>query len=331
MSSGVRSETTVQADHRGLMSSEPSTSSVVVIGESLIDAVQHLGSEEVTEHVGGSPANVAIGLSRMGHDVALLTTLGQDVRGDMIRQVLADNAVNYLPGTSAKIPTSVAYATIGADGSASYDFQLAWQVDATAPVAAHVHTGSIGAALDPALGTGGADVRRLVRDMSRYATVSYDPNVRPALMGSPQEARTAIEEVVGVADCVKASNEDVAWCYPSATLTEVAQRWLHLGAGVVAITSGAAGVEVYTRQGSVQYEAEKAQVVDTIGAGDSFMAGLVSGLLDLGLLGDVVSRAQLRDAEVAELEPAFRRALRCAAVTVSREGAQLPTRAELGF
>ncbi len=302
---------------------------VVVIGEALIDAVQRLGSDEVTEYVGGSPANVAIGLSRLEHDVALLTALGHDSRGDMIRKTLAKNAVRYLPGTSQEITTSVAQATIGSDGSAHYDFHLAWQIDAPAAAAKHVHTGSIGAALDPALGTGGADVRRVIRTMSSYATVSYDPNVRADLMGSPQEAKAAIEEVVAVADCVKASDEDIAWCYPTLDVAEVAQRWLERGVGVVVITRGAQGAVAYNRQGSLELEAEKAQVVDTIGAGDSFMAGLVSGLLDVGLLGDVSRRLELRNAELAVLEPVLRRALRCASITVSREGAQPPTRAEV--
>jgi fructokinase len=160
-----------------------------------------------------------------------------------------------------------------------------------------VHVGSIGAALEP----GATLVERLVTSSRPSATISFDPNVRPQLMGSAETARPRIERLVALADIVKASDEDLAWLYPGADVTEVVDRWLALG---------------------------PALMVDTIGAGDSFMAGLLAALSDRGLLG-AARRSALRELSASDLTEVVGFAARCAAITVSRPGADPPTRADL--
>ncbi len=300
---------------------------VTVVGEALIDIVVPSRGEPV-EHVGGSPANVAVGLARLGHHTRLATHIGADGRGRRIAELMHAEGVELVAGSTSARRTPTAVAHLDADGAATYDFDLDWQLDGAAVSAGltgHLHTGSIAATLLP-----GADgVLELARSAWERATISYDPNARPSLMGSPEAARPVIERLIRLADVVKASDEDVRWLYPGRPLTRVLADWAALGPSVCAVTQG--GEEaVMLAAGEVQrFPTLSADVVDTVGAGDSFMAGLISGLLDGGLLGDAAARERLRFASWPQLYPAISRALACAAITVSRAGANPPARADL--
>lgn len=293
---------------------------VLCLGEALIDVVHDVG--QVREHVGGSPLNVAGWLSSLGHPVALATWIADDPHGDMIRQWMADRVVLMAPGSEGAERTSVANATLDVHGSASYDFDITWDLP---PVeldgVAHLHTGSIAAVLEP-----GADkvFDVLQRAHAAGVTISYDPNVRPALMVSPERVRERIEAIIALADVVRASDEDVAWLYPDEPADEVLRRWQDLGPSLVVMTRGARGAQYLHggRTGSVP--ARQASVVDTVGAGDSFMAGLVAALLDDGLLGR--DRGLLETAAEPLVQEAIDRGIASAAVTVSRAGAYVPLR-----
>lgn len=301
--------------------------STLVIGEALVDVVRSADGS-VAEHPGGSPANVAVGLARLGHDVAFATRLGDDRYGDEIDAHLAADGVRLTAGRDER-RTSSAQATIGADGSAAYQFDIDWDVrPPSLSGVGHVHTGSIGAVLPP----GGIVVAQVLADARRTATVSYDPNARPALMGNAEVARRQVEELVSLSDVVKASDEDIAWLYPGRTVEEVLTHWGKLGAQVTVATRGGDGTTVIvTSEGVVHHRPVDAiEVADTVGAGDSFMSGLVSGLLDSGLLGGPEARERLLAATWSEIEPAVSRALSCSRITVSRAGANPPRRAELG-
>jgi fructokinase len=210
---------------------------------------------------------------------------------------------------------------------AQYQFEVDWNL----PVAAsevragvHLHTGSIGATLLP-----GADaVLDAVRAVHSSSTISYDPNLRPSVMGPVAAVRTRVETLVSLTDVVKASEEDIAWLYPNAPVEEVLAEWHCLGPTVCIATRGADPAIVTVGGVLRRYPARPAIVADTVGAGDSFMAGMLSGLLDLGLLGGVAARRRLAAAE-ADIESAIERALACAAVTVARAGANPPRRHEL--
>jgi fructokinase len=223
----------------------------------------------------------------------------------------------------------VAQALLDEAGSATYTFDLEWAPTALPDPAAygHVHTGSIAAVLEP----GASAVRELLALARPQSTTSYDPNLRPALMDQVQ-ARRAVDAALRLSDVVKASDEDLAWVAPGQPVEQVMLQWRALGAALVVVTSGASGALVLTGQDAepVALPAWRAAVVDTVGAGDSFMAGLLSGLLDADLLGSPEARDRLRRASFKMVEPAVERALRTAARTVARAGAYAPSRSELG-
>ena len=300
----------------------------LVLGEALVDAVSGPDGG-VDEHVGGSPANVAFGLAALGHEVRLATWIGQDERGARIEEVAAGHGVVLTPGSHGADRTPVARATLDHAGGATYTFDLTWDLPETEDLGAygHVHTGSIAAVLEP----GGAKVRRTLERARPSATVSYDPNARPALMGTPDAVRPVVESVIASADVVKMSDEDIAWLFPGQDLEHVVRRWDGTGPSLVVVTRGGGGILArLPRTGEeVTLAAVEATVVDTVGAGDSFMAGLVSGLIDEGLLGGPEARRRLGVAGLERVRPALDRALRTAAETVSRPGAFAPSRADL--
>ncbi len=304
------------------------TARVLVIGEALIDAVARAGSETV-EHVGGSPANVALGVAALEHDVDLATWIATDERGNRIAERCREGAVVLTAGSQGAPFTSVAHASVNASGAATYRFELEWQL---APVPGlrtygHVHTGSIATVLEP----GGTAVRDTLRAARATATISYDPNARPSLMGSPRDARPAMEECIALADVVKVSDEDIAWLRPGDSIEDVLSDWAAMGPSLVVATRGADGVIArLTSTGELHVApAPQVAVVDTVGAGDSFMAGLLSGLLDAGLLGGPAARDRLGSAALADVMPAVERALATAALTVARAGAHAPRRPDL--
>jgi fructokinase len=300
----------------------------LVIGESLIDIV-HRPDGSAQEHVGGSPANVAVGLARLGHDVTLATKIGDDDRGAKIAARLDDEGVTLTEGSLGGRPTSVATSTLDATGAAAYTFDLTWELsdDQHLEGLAHVHTGSIAATLEP----GASAVLSTLQRARPSATISYDPNLRPSLMGDPHDVRAKIEQLIGLSDVVKASDEDIAWLYDGAPLPDILRLWGLLGPTLVVVTRGAKGAVIgLTITGELtSVDAPVVDVVDTIGAGDSFMAGLLSGLVQAGLLGGIQARERLRSASLADVRPAVDRALACAAITVSRSGATAPYLAEL--
>lgn len=301
---------------------------VCVIGEALIDVVRTPDGVEA-EHVGGSPLNVAAGLARLGHDVDFATTVGADDRGERIGAHLADHGVHLTAASRTADPTSTAVADLDESGAASYTFDLHWDL---APVlldesTGHVHTGSIGAMLAP----GDARVLDAVVAGRAVGTVSYDPNIRPTVMGSGDGLRARVEQVIAASDVVKASSDDLDLLYPGMSATEVLARWSSLGVALSVVTLGADGVvhRVLGDEGVGTLPTRALRVVDTVGAGDSFMAGLLSGLLDAGLLGRDGARGRLASATLDEVAPAVHRALGCAAVTVAHAGAYAPTPDEL--
>ena len=304
----------------------------LVIGEALVDVVIHPGAEPV-DIPGGSPANVALGLARLGRDAELDCWIADDERGRAIRSHLVADGVRITPGSDGAERTSTAQATIGEDRAATYVFDLDWNPPYPAPAEPPilVHTGSIAAILEP----GARTVEQVLRDFRASATVCYDPNARPQLMGSPEEAREIVERLVALSDLVKCSDEDVAWFYginedDDAALEGVLRGWLQMGPAIVLVTRGKRGALALTHSGlRLEVPADPSVIVaDTVGAGDSFMGGMEDGLWSEGLVG-AQQREALRAIDAAALERVVRHASRIADITVSRAGANPPTRAEL--
>lgn len=299
---------------------------VLAVGEALVDVV-HRPDGTSEEHPGGSLANVALTLGRLGRDVRLAAWLGKDARGDDVRAWLAESRVTLVAGSDGAEATSVAQATLDETGAATYEFDLGWQVPAGADADGDtlaVHTGSIAAMLPP----GDADVRRLVEVARATSTVTYDPNARPAIMGDAAAVRPRVDEIVALADVVKVSDEDLAWLYPDRAPLDVARTWQATGPALVVVTFGGEGATAVTAAGEVTATAPRVDVVDTVGAGDSFMGALLDGLWSANLLG-AARRDALRTIPAADTEALLTRCAAVAAVTVSRAGANPPWADEL--
>jgi len=300
----------------------------VVVGEALVDLVGQRGSRTLVAHPGGSPANVALGLARLGDRVSLMTRLGRDSFGEMVSAHLKASGVHVDAGPDAGAKTSLAVASLAA-GVASYDFRIEWEVGDLAPLpveARCVHTGSLATALAP----GAAHVTDLLeRERQRgRVTISYDPNVRPALLGSPEDARPGIEHLVSLSDVVKVSDEDLRWLYPDRRDEDVARDWLALGAPLVVVTRGGDGVFAVTASLELVRPATRIDLVDTVGAGDSFTAGLLDGLGRAALLGGP-RRDDLAGIDETSLISVLDDASLIASITCSRPGADPPTWAEV--
>lgn len=301
---------------------------LLVVGEALVDIVRDSNGEQ-SEHVGGSPANVAVGLARLDHHVDFACCLGRDERGERIAAHLRRHGVTVLPESFGDRSTSTAVALLDTDGAATYEFDLHWDLPVLTPPAGtvHLHTGSIGAVLLP----GAQHVAQAIRALRETGTVSYDPNIRPGIMGSLDVVRTQVEELVGLSDVVKASEDDLALLYAGETVEQVMARWVGLGASFTVVTLGADGVvfRVAGDQMTGRAPTRAERVVDTVGAGDSFMAGLLSGLAVAGLLGGPAARTALRQATLEDVEPAVARGLSTSGVTVGKAGAYAPSLDEL--
>lgn len=298
---------------------------VLVIGEALIDIVCAPGAPPM-EHPGGSPANVAIGLARLGVGTRLLTRIGDDPRGSAIADHLRGSGVELVAGSITAGATSTATARLDPDGVAGYEFALDWSLPSGVGTgsARAVHTGSIAAVLPP----GGDDVLRLVEENAGRTVISYDPNARPALMGDRATALARIERIVRAADLVKVSDEDLAWLVPGVDPLEVIQGWRASGPALVVLTRGGQGAVGALASGTVEVPAPRITVADTVGAGDALTAGLLDGLDRAGLL-TRQTVGGLRAAATADLVPLLTHAVRVAALTCTRAGAQPPTRPEL--
>ncbi|ROQ63678.1 fructokinase [Streptomyces sp. 840.1] len=302
----------------------PDSNDLLVIGECVADIVRLPGAAEQV-HPGGSPANVAYGLARLGHGVTLLTQLGPDAYGRQIRAHLAGAGVEVRTD-GATAPTPCAAVSLDGAGRAAYTFEITWALGAVAleRPPRHVHTGSVAAVMEP----GATGVVAAVDSLRAAATVSYDPNVRPELMGDHEAAVRRVESCVALSDVVKASDEDLEWLYPGQAPERVAERWLATGPALVLVTRGGDGALAVLPDGRVPVGAPPVDIVDTVGAGDAFMSGTLHALDAHGLLG-ADGRERLRSVDRATVTDVLRHAAASAAVTVARAGANPPDAAEL--
>ncbi|MCS5717521.1 carbohydrate kinase [Herbiconiux sp. CPCC 205763] len=306
---------------------------VLAIGESLVDVVDapdaH-GSPIRVEHPGGSPMNIAYGAARLGLPVTLLTALGRDPRGDSIVEHLESAGVVIAPASFRDDETSSATAHMQPDGSARYDFDLRWSLPADRPPeAAIVHVGSIAAFLEP----GGTSVLTLVRQLATSddpPIITFDPNMRPTIVTDHPAALERFEHLARATTVLKLSDEDAAWLYPDASIDEAIDRILALGPALVAVTRGGDGAVLAAGAERLAIPGRQVEVADTIGAGDSFMSALIFQLA--GMLDDDIPAAALRDGssfDAERLATIGSFAVRCAAITVSRAGANPPLLAEV--
>ncbi|WP_454116939.1 PfkB family carbohydrate kinase [Microbacterium aurum] len=256
--------------------------------------------------------------------------LGRHLEGIAARRHQSEQLRDWLAASDVELcaveSESTATAHLAADGSATYDFDIDWSLPAGLAVtdAAILHTGSIAGFLRP----GAEVVRRLIQDVRSTALVTFDPNVRPALIDDRVEARRRIEQLVALADVVKASDEDLEWLYPGQDPVQCAATWQASGPALVVLTLGGEGATGITAAGIIRVPGQPAQVVDTVGAGDTFMGALIHGLAHAGYAGSD-TRDLLRVIPFESLERILVLAATAAAITVSRPGADPPRLAEL--
>jgi fructokinase len=303
---------------------------IVICGEAVVDLVPDPSvPTRYDARPGGSSANTAVALSRLGAPVSMLARLSGDGFGRLLRAHLVDNGVDVSHAVAAAQASSVAIASVGSDGGADYRFLVAgtadwgWTDDELGHLPADtlaVHSGSLALALAP----GGAAVERLLHRMRTSATVSLDPNIRPSLIADMPRHRDTVERCVAAADVVKVSREDLDALHPGEAAMNVARRWARGGPALVVVTDGADGSTGLSAELEVRCPAIPVQVVDTIGAGDTFAAALLDWLHRAGRLG-----GRLSSLSAADVDGALRHAGRAAAITCSRAGADPPYRAEL--
>jgi fructokinase len=290
---------------------------VLVIGESLIDVVR-AADGTTTEHVGGSAANVAVALARLGRSVRFATSFADDPHGRMVAEHLERAGVRLTNDPHSIARTSTAIATLDSDGAASYEFDLDWVLDPPPVEAmpAAVHVCSLGAVLTP----GAEVVHAAVSRLRGGALVSYDVNARPVVTGTGPDLVERVERLAAVSDLVKASDEDLAALYPDLALPDAARGLLERGPSAVVVTRGEQGAVWFSRSGLVEVPSTRVQVADTIGAGDTFSAALLDGL---------IGRGEPAVLDEAAIRAVLGRAVRAAAVAVSRPGADPPYASEL--
>lgn len=287
------------------------------------------GSVTLNGHVGGSPLNVAIGLARFGNRTAYLAKNSQDVFGRRIARFLAANGVSTEHLVESSRNSTLAIVSMRADGSADYAFYTDGTADCSLdkdelpmPLPediAAIHVGSYSTATQPTAST----LLALTRREAGRRFISYDPNIRASIEPDLDVWRQQLAEFSATADLVKASDEDLAQLYPDRSEADFAEDCLGRGAALVFVTRGSAGATGYSKDGRVEHIGGLSiDVVDTVGAGDTFQAACLHWLAADGALdAEAASRADL----VAMLDFA----VRAAALTCTRRGADLPTLADI--
>ena len=302
---------------------------ILAIGEALIDVViTHEQPDFPVEIPGGSPANVALTLGRLDRPVALATWIGLDERGRLIDFHMYDSSVHVTGASRGASHTSTALARLDESGAASYTFDLEWAPTppiTVPPTAQIIEAGSISAIIEP----GASAVLDALTRGREHALVCFDPNARPSIMGEPEAALASLERFIALADVVKVSDEDIDWLTGGASIDEVVDRWLGMGPSLVVVTRGKHGSDIATASGlRVTKTPGNVAVVDTVGAGDSFMGGMIDAMWGMGLRG-ADARETLRSLPEEQVRAIIDRASAVSDVTVSRKGANPPWAHEL--
>jgi fructokinase len=292
-----------------------------VAGELCFDAVP-----------GGSPFNVGLGLARLGQKAEFFAGLSSDLMGRRLAAFMAKEGIGSAYAIRSGRPTALSIVALDADGSADYAFygdfpaySAVTEADLPAlePDLRVIHMGSIATVLEPVASA----LAALAERECRRRLIAYDPNVRPTIEPDLDIWRRTFERLTAAAHLIKVSAEDLAMLYPGLTHADTARQLLERGARLVVITRGSEGASGWTRNSHATSLARPVEVVDTVGAGDSYQSALLAGLAEMGCTGPEALDALDRDSLARLLEFAGE----AAALTCGRRGADLPRRAAIAM
>jgi len=301
---------------------------ILCCGEALIDMlpVETAQGPVFAPKTGGAVFNTAIALGRLGAPVSFFSGLSADFFGDSLRAALEAAGVDASPCVTAARPCTLAFVQL-VDGQASYAFydensagRMIGEADLCDTEADAIFFGGISLVAEPC----GATYEALMLREAPHRVTMIDPNVRPGFIADEAAYRARLDRMTAVADIIKMSTEDLDWLAKGDSQGQV-QRWLQGGTSIVFITDGSKGARAVTRQMTVSEPARSVQVVDTVGAGDTFNAGVLASLQASGEL----TRSALQSIDKERLSAALRLGIAAAAVTVSRAGANPPWAHEL--
>ncbi|MEQ3624860.1 MAG: carbohydrate kinase [Celeribacter sp.] len=308
---------------------------IICAGEALIDMLPRQSAEGESCFApvpGGAVFNTAIALGRLDVPVGLVSGISTDLMGQRLISALESSHVDHAPAHRSDRPTTLAFVELK-NGQARYAFydegtagRMLEEADLPTDLgdAAALFIGGISLVSEPCA----SSYEALATREAGKRVLMIDPNIRPGFVTDSEAYRARIDRLIGMADIVKLSDEDLRWLYGAeAPLDTLARQVLDMGPKLFCLTEGADGVTGYTADGACRVAAEKAEVVDTVGAGDTFNAGLLAGLFRAGKL-DRDSIAALDEAALREV---IGLGVRAAAVTVARAGANPPTAADLGL
>jgi len=296
---------------------------VWVVGEVLIDLIPD-GSKYVAV-VGGGPANTAKALANLGVKTYFIDGISNDEYGQMAKaELLSANVLLDYAQYSNK-PTCTAKVTLSKSGGATYEFVIEdtatfdfsdlWLPDPQSIKPLLVHIGTLATVIEP----GASVLFDWAQSVAHVAPIVFDPNIRPAVLGDRDEYVMKVEKWVAISSAVKVSDEDLNWLYPGESIIEIVKNWLEIGVELVVVTLGDKGMTVYRNNEQISVDAVKVAVADTVGAGDTVGAVLVEAIIKSGLdnlTGEV-------------LKTMLNRAVKAAAITVSRTGANPPSNEEI--
>ncbi|WP_028312699.1 carbohydrate kinase family protein [Derxia gummosa] len=307
----------------------------LVCGEALFDVFVQPGAKRVMHleaHPGGSPFNVAIGLARLGQPVGLLAGIADDFLGRRLAQVLEEEGVSTASLVPLDAPSTLAFIQTAADGQPVYAFYGNGAADRLLtpdrlppldPAVRAIHLGSYASVVRP---VADAYAALAARERGR-CVISYDPNVRLNVEPSKEAWRAKVDELTAIAHVVKISDEDIGLLYGDIEPAALALQWLARGVKLVIVTRGAEGAAAWTEGVHAEVPGVKVDVIDTVGAGDTFQAATLDWLARQGrLTPEAIGRL-----DAPALAALLGHAARAAAITCSRRGADLARASELAY
>ncbi len=305
----------------------------VVCGEALMDVFATAETPTglaLDARIGGSPFNVALGLVRLAQPVSFFGALGSGFVGQRLMKALQAEGIGTGCSLVMEAPTTLSLVGLDAKGVPSYSFYGEGCADRLLPLTAlerlpaeacAFHFGSYAMVVEPVATT----QRALVEREHRHRLIAYDPNIRLNVEPRLERWRDTLAWMAERTHLMKVSDEDLGLLFPGEDAATLAARWLDAGVGLVVVTRGGEGAEAWSRGVHVRSAPQKVAVVDTVGAGDTFQAALLTWLAEQGRL----APDAVRQWTEADLRAALDFAGRAAAITCSRRGADLPRRADL--